>query len=287
MKLPKFYKLRHAVANLDVHFLAKKIAELENRLTREGQSWELAHTAVTEEGVFYINPESGMATRVVLYEADHRVHIPSGGKRRKAEVVEIDDDNLDNLNPYHLLRCNTLTKIEREERVTGYRIAQRLDGTFFYRYVRKGDGAPSPEDVLEEIESQRLAICPNCFFKVTSLLEGVGTLTRETFKLEQFFNVDFFRSWCRYGEFARTKGSLSGMYPKDWDEICRIRKEQVQYHCESCSEDFSEGNRAALLYVHPTDHYKNKVSFVKLQCLCKDCYAIQTGQKLKSGGIAI
>lgn len=275
MRITRFFKLRHAITNLDVHFLARTMAQLEERLTKEGQPWESENTAVTEEGIFYINPETGMATRVALYVADHSVRLPSVPRRRRQQTEVHEIDNITDFHPYHLLRCNALTKAEREGVTPGYRVAQRMDGKFFYRFVRELDEPTRSEEMLRVVPDLKLDICPNCFFKVTSLLEGIKDLKQDTFSISYFFNVDFFRSWCRYGEYSKSGNSLANMYPKDWDEICRIRREQVQYHCEACSADLSAPDQRKLLHVHPTDHYKKKVSFVKLQCLCPECANVQ------------
>ncbi|MBN8549115.1 MAG: hypothetical protein J0M12_07370 [Deltaproteobacteria bacterium] len=281
MRLTQFYKLRHAASNLDPHFMAKKIAELEKSLTQDGRTWEMANTAVTEEGIFYINPESGMATRVALYQADQFMELPDlSRKKRQTAIVEM--ENFSNFHPYHLLRCNTLTAAERSGSTEGYRAAQRLDGRFFYRLLFPTGRDGERLEAMRMIPDPQLQVCPNCFFKVTSLLEGVRNLKLESFSIEYFFNVDFFRSWVRYGESSQSKNSMANMYPKDWDEICRIRREQVHYHCESCGRDYGSSSAKKLLHVHPTDHHKKKLSFVRLQCLCPECMSEQT---YKSGAI--
>lgn len=249
------------------------MAEVEGRLTNEGQAWEPENTAITEEGIFYINPESGMATRVALYLADHQAALPGvfGKRSRQTSIVEM--DGFSNLNEYHLLRCNALTQLEREKKIEGYRIAQRLDGHYYYRLLVEPKKAGMPYEAIRMIPDPRLNICPNCFFKVTSLLEGVRDLKRESFTSSYFFNVDFFRSWVRYGESSKSANSLANMYPKDWDEISRIRREQVHYHCESCGKEVTGSKSKRELHVHPTDHHKKKISFVRLQCLCQECLA--------------
>lgn len=275
MKLTKFYKLKHAAANLDINSLARRISELEDRLTKDGQLWEPENTAITEEGIFYINPESGMATRVALYLGEHQTALPFPGKRSKSETTILEVGDSTQFNHYHLVRCNALSQLEREEEPKGYRIAQRLDGCFAYWIPqepnRKGVAGP-PIRVLPDIP---LEICPNCFFKITSLLEGVKNLKSTTSPIRFFFNVDFFRSWVRYGESAKSGNSLANMYPKDWDEICRIRRAQTSNHCESCGSEVVGPQLKNRLLVHPTDHHKRKISFVRLQCLCQDCLNAQ------------
>ncbi|RIL10393.1 MAG: hypothetical protein DCC75_04450 [Proteobacteria bacterium] len=275
MKLTKFFKLRQALVNLDVNFIAKKIGELEEQLTNQGKPLEPANTAVTEEGIFYINPESGMATKVVLYEADHVIKLKTKPKREIYQTGYTERQEIERLHPYHLLRCNILSQAERDEWDMGYRIAQRVDGNFFYRFIKETEDPVTEKDIYQEIEAQRLMICQNCFMKINSLLEGVLGIDRDYFQLGYFFNVDFFASWCRYGDFYKGKSTLANMYPKDWQEISRIRKEQVQYHCECCNEDYSAPAARKMLHVQPIDHFKKKISYVRLQSICAECLDAQ------------
>ena len=271
MKFTKFFKLRHAISNLDYHFIANKIAELEDRLSSNGMKLDPANTAITHEGIFYINPESGMATRVVLYDSDQRMLLNKLPKTKHMDEGFTKNEEINKLHKYHLICCNVLTDVQKKGWGTGYRIAQRFMPSFYYRILKNKVEEPTAQDIYVEIDNQRLEMCQNCFLKINSLLDGVEDLKRESFQLEYFFDFEFFGSWCRYGEFSNEDGALSGMYPKDWEEICRIRKEQVQYHCELCQQEFSNPKDHDFLYVHPTDHVKKKVPYVKLQCLCMGC----------------
>lgn len=275
MKLTQFIKLRHALTNLDLRFFARKTEELEERLGAQGQPWEPDNTAITEEGIFYINPESGMTTKVVLYQADQFLTRQELAAAENEESGAFQRKLSSNLNPYHLLRCNALTKASSEGATEGYKIAQRLDASFYYRFLKPPGRGESSAEVYREAMSQKLLICPNCFFKVTSLLVGVKDLTIETFVLEKFFNVDFFRSWSRYGERAKGGSSLASMYPKDWEVITKIRKDQVQYHCEGCGADLSSRTAQKGLRINPIDHTKRKIRYVRLQCLCPECFESQ------------
>ncbi|MCO6431750.1 MAG: hypothetical protein J5J00_12905 [Deltaproteobacteria bacterium] len=273
MKFTRFFKLRMAIANLDFQFVAKKIAELEERLTKHGQVIEPENTAVTQEGIFYIHPESGMAARVVLYKSDHPMQLESAPNKELYLTGYTGAKVIEKLNPYHLVRCNILTEEERKGWKTPYRLAQRTDGSFYYRFVKDTDQPLLERDIYQEIENQRLFICRNCFMKINSLVDGVSDLKRESFQLRYFFDVDFFGSWCRYGANSKEKGSLANIYPPDWEEIANIRKRQADYGCESCGIDLSDYRLRRYLYVHPTDHLKQKITYVKLQALCIACLA--------------
>lgn len=270
MKLPRFAKLQRAVASLDKEFISKRITQLEDRLVEKGQPLEPASTAVTEEGIFYVSSEVGLATKVVLYMAD-QPEIQADQTIEELDQFGYTEAALINkLHPYHIVRCNTLTHAERNGWKGSYRIAQRIEGNFHCRF-------PSDEhtdaDGFVEVDNQKLFICPNCLLKVNSLFDGVHQFERETFNLKYFFNIKYTGSWCRYDDRAHDQGSMSDMYPRDWLELCRIRMEQVHYQCEACDIDLSEPRLRKYLYMHHTDHEKRRVGYVKLECLCIACLA--------------
>ena len=274
MKLPRFAKLQRAVASLDKAFITKRIDKMEERLTKSGQKLEPGCTAVTEEGIFYVSAEVGLATKVVLYLVDQPDLDTRYGVDRDELTGYTDTALIDKLHPYHIVRCNTLTHAERNGWPGSYRIAQRIDGSFYCRFATgERAAAGQGDESFEEIDNQRLFICPNCLLKVNSLFEGVHQFEKESFNLKYFFNVKYTRSWCRYDERSDDRGTMTDMYPRDWLELCRIRKEQVSYQCEACDIDLSEPRLRKYLHVHHSDHEKGRVGYVKLECLCIACLA--------------
>jgi hypothetical protein len=274
MKLTRFFKLKRAIENLDVNYVAKKIALLEESLIHHGQQLDIANTAITQEGIYYIHPDSGMAVRVALYDSDNSLKLNKAPETDMYLTGYTDEKVIQKLNEYHLVSCNTLIKAQKVGFNSSYRIAQRLDGKFYYRFKIDNHGRRSPQDkVYQEIGNQRLLICPNCFWKVNSLLECVHETNRESFNLSPFFDIESFGSWCRYDDHFDPSESLANMYPADWQEISRIRKEQVQYNCEGCSIDLSKSFLRKYLHVNPVDHVRKKIVYVKLQCLCISCLA--------------
>lgn len=272
MKFTRFFKLRRAISELDINFLANRMSEIESCLSDKGIPLEPENTAFTQEGIYYIHPESGMATRVVLYDSDYRVKLKTRPKIKHSKEGYTDQKTFEKFSNYHLMRCNSVTDAESSGWKGNFRVAQRTDPSFYFRIVDQDALNVSERDIYQEIENQRLLICPRCFMKINSLLEGVHQFKRESFELKYFFDVDFFGAWCRYGE-VMADGTLSLMYPKDWEEICRIRKDQVQYHCEGCEQDFSAEDKRDDLLVYPSDYKRKNIGYVKLECLCRQCSA--------------
>lgn len=270
MKMTRFFKLRRALENLDVNYVAKEISMLEDRLTQHGQTFDPDNTVVTYEGIYYIHPQSGMAVRLAMYDCDHP-NVLDVAPRGSDGIT--DSKKIETLNHYHLMRCNTLVTAEKNGWPGSYHVVQRLDDRFFYRYLIKGERKTSKGKAVEEVLNQKLLVCENCFMKVNSLLEGVQETPRQHFQVRNFFDAEYFGSWVRYGDDFDASESLANMYPKDWEDISRIRKEQMQHICEGCNTDFSLQAVRKLLHVHPIDYVKRRISYVKLQCLCIGCLA--------------
>ena len=77
MKLTKFLKLKRAIDSLDPHAIGKKLWQLDALLKKRGLRLDPSNTAITQEGIFYIEPETGIATKVIAYIADHPVVLTS------------------------------------------------------------------------------------------------------------------------------------------------------------------------------------------------------------------
>ena len=73
MKFTNFRKLRNAVANVNWTYIANEMNRLTERLDGEGLKFDPKNVSITEEGIYYINPDSGMATKVTLYMPRQRV----------------------------------------------------------------------------------------------------------------------------------------------------------------------------------------------------------------------
>jgi hypothetical protein len=289
MRVTRFKKLRNAIANLNIHFITQRVSQLRDDLSGKGLEFDPLTTVVTEGGIYYIEPESGLATKVALYNAAQELFpgqtLP--GKRTKSGYLDV--DTLEKLNKYHLMRCNYVTQAERDKWKGEYRVAQRGDGAFYYRlFANYPDGGrnssssgglfgskSSDADMVDEIDDQKLEICHHCLMKVNSLLENVLEFTKEEFEASQFFDAGFDNSWRSRGAYSRERGSMADIYPEDWEKISATRKKQAQYICESCNFEMSDNRLRHFAHIHPTDHLRNKISYVRLRCLCVACMADQ------------
>lgn len=273
MKLTRFLKLKRAIDSLDPHAIGKRLWQLDALLRKRGLRFDPTNTAITQEGIFYIEPETGIATKVIAYIADHPVVLTSAQRANLAPDGYTDQSSIESFHPYHLMRCNTLTMAEKAGWTQGYRIAKRLDGNFYYRIVQDSHPRKPNPEVYQEIDNQELYVCENCLWKATSIIVGGAGVKKENFKVKSFFDVNLMRSWNSLGELSKDVGFSKDMYPGDWQEITRIRKEQTQHQCEYCFDDLSHPRLRPYLYVHSTDHVEDREGYMKLNCLCISCVA--------------
>lgn len=273
MKLTKFRRLRKAIEALDVNLIGRTIRGLEEQLISRGLILEPQNVAITQEGIFYIEPQSGVATKVVAYLGDFGTTFTKAQKANLSPNGYHDHDSIGQFHPYHIMRCNTLAQAEREGWPETYRVTKRTDGSFYFRIVNEHLPKGGTREIYQEIDRQPLYICSYCLWKVTSILVGAQGTKREQFNLQQFFDVNVIRSWNSRGLLSKDHGFTTDMYPADWLEITRIRKEQVSHCCESCFVDLSDKKMQHYLHVHPTDHIEGQEGYVKLECLCLGCLA--------------
>ena len=273
MKLTKFPKLKRALECLDPEHIAKKLSRLDAELRNHGLRFDAQNTAVTQEGIFYIEPGSGIATKVIAYIPEYQVKLTTEQIRNLAPEGYSDKGSLEQFSRYHLVRCNTLANAAKTGWAEPYRLSRRTEGKFHYRILEKTESRKIQPKVYQEIENQQLQICPNCFVKVASILVTDPSLVREEFDATVFFDVDHLRSWNSLGLLSKDVGFTKDMLPNDWLEICRIRMAQVHYHCEYCFDDLSDPDLRPFLVVHSVDHVENRQGYVKVQCLCLACVA--------------
>lgn len=274
MRLTEFRRLRNAVANIDLRFVGRSIAGIEAALSGRGLAFDTDSTAITEEGIYYLDSRTGMTTKVALYNANQK--IPRGIERnRKGKINEKVLNHpqiIEQLNEYHLLQCNYLTEGESLGWKGNYRIVQPIEGLFYCRLVSGGE-FDEELHVEAEIEHQKLNICRNCILKINSLIGEENMFTKESFEAKYFFNAGFSSSWMRRHKYSRKEGALAGLCPRDWEELMRKRKEQAGFLCEECNLDMSRPGLKRFACIEHTDHLSKKVGYIRLRCLCLGCRA--------------
>lgn len=274
MKLTQFLKLKKAVDALDPDIIRKRLRQLDARLLDKGIPFEPQNTAITQEGIFYIEPESGIATKVIAYVSDYQTNLTDAQRSILAPEGYTDKSSIEKFHSYHLMQCNTLMVSERDGWREPYRITKRTDGRLYYRITSIPDKKKKIDaEIYQVIKQQQLYVCKYCFWKAASILDGAQGEKREDFQAKHFFDVNLLHSWNSLGLLSKDFGFTKDMYPEDWLEICRIRKAQVGYRCEMCCEDLSEERLKPYLCVYPTDHVVDHEGYLRLECVCVSCLA--------------
>ncbi|MCB0352912.1 MAG: hypothetical protein KDD64_05280 [Bdellovibrionales bacterium] len=269
MRLTKFNRLRKAVAELNTRHVGEVADELRRILGGDGKTFRSEDTAITEEAIFYIEPRSGMATKVVMYIPEQKVEFEDLELADVRKEGYVEDSIVEQFHPYHLMKCNILTWEENRKWPDPYRIAQRKDGQFRYRLITEVEGRAFHQD----IPNQKLFLCQNCLLKINSLLKEVKEFKREKFELREYFDAGFEASWRPKGSYSRDRGALSTLTPEDWTKVSRVRKAQVGFICEECGFDLSKRELQRYTHTYATDHLQDKVSYIQLRCLCMGCRA--------------
>ena len=271
MKFTRFIKLKRAIEALDPNIIRKKLGALEHQLKTKGLPLDPKNTAFTQEGIYYVDPNSGIATKVILYAQDYVTNLSKAQRKALKPQGYKDEGSLRRFDNYHLMYCNALADAIKANPHVSYRINRRLDAKFYYRIVSEPDPKTGKREVYQELNDQRLLVCRACLLKATSIVEGLEEENQQTFDLKKFFDVGSVKSWNSRGMLSKDVGFTTGWHPQDWEEICTIRKEQLDYQCECCGEDLSNPHLQKFLYIKPTDHVMGKAGYFRLECLCIAC----------------
>ena len=147
MKFTNFLKLRRAIEALDFNIIGKKLGQLEAYLQSKGLELEPENTAFTQEGIYYIEPDSGIATKVVVYESEYVTEL-SAKERKTLDANGYEDSaTIDKFGIYHLMQCNTLVEHSQNKWKQPHRVSKKQNAKFFYQIVSK-DRDPSGKRCL-------------------------------------------------------------------------------------------------------------------------------------------
>jgi len=269
MDLTKFRKLKEIVALLGAD-------PVEAALVRDlaGEGVDLDHPEriiVGQTGLYYVDP-SGLVTRVLLYIVDANIAWQKGRIRQRIRnmISQKDFDNPDLVNichKYHILNCATQKQAQIEGWSGKYKAAQRLNGTFFYRFL---DG----ENVLEEVKEQHLDVCGHCL-RLLNDITG-KQYEKKGFTPDIFFSLNL--SFIKRPQVNPHSPPPPNIYPPDWNDISARYRKIKSYQCEGekCPHpDLSATHLRQYLHCHHIDREKQHSTFFNLKALCVYCHAKQ------------
>lgn len=269
MKFTRFEKLELAIQELGGSKVSREFVKALSRGEVDVNSEDLISG---DAGIYYLSP-AGALTRVIIHIVDKDIqgrHFNTE-LRRLIDKGQFDDDSLvESLHKFHLVRCSTIERAESERWRDRYKMSNRRDGRFYYRFI-------SDSDVYKELTDQRLFICMNCLSKITD----AGVIPRGMHK-QQFVPKIFFE----YADADKMVGieergeygsqSVPNKYAKDWRLIADNLKKNKGFQCEGVDcphRDLSAPAMRKYLHAHHKDLDKSNNDFSNLEALCVYCHA--------------
>jgi hypothetical protein len=231
---------------------------------------------VGDFGIYYLS-DDGVLSRVVVHIVDKSLtgRYVKPELRTMVEREDYENDALvEDLHKYHLVRCNTLERAEREGWRDRYKMSNRKDGRFHYRFLEE-------KKVREVREDQRLYVCKLCLNDVIDTGYVNAGTDREHFEPQSFLTTADAHDLVgleEQGEYA--EHSLPNMYVDDWRLIARSLKQKKRFRCEgpNCPRrDLSDQSIQRYLHAHHVDMDKSHNRFSNLQALCIYCHANEPG----------
>lgn len=270
MQLTNFERLKLVIGEFGANPI---VANLEKTLKGKGISVDdhVEQIVIGENGIYYIDPE-GALTKVIIHIVDNNVNSKyARGLKEAVQKGDYDSDYvLDKVHKYHLMKCQTIERAEKEGwRKHRYRMSRRQDGRFFYRYIENNN-------VLIEKEDQILYVCKVCLKE----LGGVTgrSYSREAFDLKSFLSSSFkdIMDVEKTGKYAND--CPPNIYQKDWNQISKAYRKLNHYRCENpmCPKpDLSSSNYRKYLHTHHISFDKTNNNYSNLKSLCIYCHANQ------------
>lgn len=207
--------------------------------------------------LFELLPD-GTLIRVNLYIATKEVD------RYHFNINTIDKEDLFK---YHIYKCKTISKMFNSGRKHRYKINNRDDGTFYYKFT------DNIGNVVEINENQELNICKNCLAKYLGKKTAANDKEVNNFKLKDFHQQEsnFFTediSKLEKGEYAKPN-----TYTKFWNKISTQLKIKKDYTCENCGFKANSEYEKRYIHTHHINGDKQNNYEDNLKVLCIKCHS--------------
>lgn len=236
MNLTQFESLIKSVQRFGVEI--KPFTPIPKDLSTTGISVDLNSVFKTEEGLISIF--EGRVVKII-------VHISDISNYRRQ----------DNDPRFHIFQCETLNDMKKKKRGYRYKISTRSDGEFFL--VKKD------KSFLKKLE-----ICSNCLVIHNDRFKQ--RKTKKTFEVKKYLAKPIHRSNINITD-ELDICTIPQEYASDWRGISKKIKEDADYRCSKCYEDFSASSLRRFLHTHHIDANKNHNSRENLKALCIKCHS--------------
>ncbi len=271
MKLTRFIELEKAIRLFGAN---KSVQQLAKELETGKIDADFSNLICGETGIYLIR-EDGLLTRVIVHIVDINIKGGYFGKdaRRLVKSKMYDDSRLlKKIHKYHLVNCSTLQTAKDKGWSEKFKMSQRQDGKFFYRFIQD-------DHIHTTNDSQKLVVCGNCLKEINLLNESKETYEKTQFSPSIFFSEEFQNNWLpssSNNHYARD--SVPNMYSKDWDKISLGYKERMGFICEGENCSYRNLNTPELkkyLNCHHVNMDKANSKYSNLKALCILCHANQ------------
>lgn len=270
MKLTRFDKLLREVEKLGA---SQVVANLIKSLSSGHADIDPDDIVFGEHGLFLVD-ENGCLTRVIVHIVDIRVdthYFPKPAKLALDNDEFHDDALIKKAHKYHLLNCQTLRQASNQGWRDKYKMSQKKDGTFYYRFL-------AGDKVYKENNDQVLQVCGYCLNELNKKHESSIQYKKSNFLPEIFFSEEFRNNWLNDSDYKVDTKSVPNVYQQDWKEISSKYKNKVNYQCEGdgCRySDLSSSNMRKYLHCHHVNMEKSDNNYSNLKALCLACHAEQ------------
>ena len=260
-----FSKLRKAIKSIGVDNFEGKLLKKLKLGKLEGNTHDMENLVLGAYGIYHL--EKGTLAKVILHITDKAKRWLGQNALELLHNEQYDAPNLVNdLHKYHFTQCTTIESMFRRGNKKRYYMAQRVDGTFCYSII-------DDNRVVYKSENQTLYVCRNCLDTLSSLT--VKNYQVGSFKPQEIFDAPV--SPLIGTGFDLECHAVPNIYTRDWREIAQKAKEQVNWQCEQCALNLSEGRR--YLHCHHIDSNRVNNRSSNLRVLCVGCHANEPGHQ--------
>lgn len=188
---------------------------------------------ITDEGIFYVNPNNGDRYQVFLYMRNY--NMADWGKPR-----------------YHITNCTTLQEL----------------GTKRYRRANTGTVRVFDTSQQRDVEVSGLPLCKNCLrlLRAAHNLHYASDMTSDEF--EQILRA----AGEEKADIDESDTDLEG-YIWEWQKISEAYRTKKNYTCEICGFRPENRMDRQYIHVHHKDGKKTNNKESNLQCLCIACHS--------------
>ena len=265
IQLTKFQELRDAIEQLGISEFAY---ELEKKLNSGNFELEdINDLVLCDNGIYHV--KNGILTKVILHIADIDSHFiqrnPEAFEALQSEKFS-DMELMKAIHKYHFTNCDTLQTMFRANRQHRYHLSKRIDGLFYYSYIRDNE-------VTRKNPDQKLFACKYC-------LNNLGSITgegydRETFEISEIYNNPSTNAndLLQDNGYTLDCDAVPNIYTKDWPQISEREKKNKGYKCQECGRDFSNQPDKNELHCHHINSDRTNNSSSNLRVLCANCHA--------------